>query len=78
MPLKIGLTPFKTPDDEMTYGGFIVRFEHKFIRNIYTYEQVKESRHLETLENYYEIYKKFISTSIGLLSILIITIKTMK
>ena len=40
MPLETELTSFKTPDDEMTHGDFIVRFEHKFIRNIYTYEQV--------------------------------------
>ena len=40
MPLKTELTSFKTPDDEMTHGDFIDRFEHKFIRNIYTYEQV--------------------------------------
>ena len=32
-------------------------------------EHIKESHHLETLENYYEIYQKFFSISIGLLSI---------
>ena len=51
----------------MTYGDFIIRFEHKFIRN-YTINQIKESHHLETLENYYGVLPKFVSVSIGLLS----------
>ena len=69
MPLRAEPTNFKTPDDEITYGDFLFRFEYKFKRNIYTSEQIKESHHLETLENYYEIYHKFVSLSIGLLSI---------
>ena len=69
MPPTVEQTNVKTPDDEMTYGDFVIRFEHKFVRNIYTSEQIKESYHLETLENYYEIYQKFLSISIGLLSI---------
>ena len=69
MPLRVEPTNFKTPDAEMTYGDLVICFEHKFIRNINTSEQIKESHHLETLENYYEIYRKFVSVSIGLLSI---------
>ena len=38
MSLKIEPTSFKTPDDEMTYGDIFIRFEHKFLRNIYSYE----------------------------------------
>ena len=69
MPPTVEQTNVKTPEDEMAYGDFVIRFEHKFVRNIYTSEQIKESYHLETLENYYEIYQKFLSISIGLLSI---------
>ena len=36
MLLRVEPTNFKTPDDEMTYGDFVIRFEHKFIGNIYT------------------------------------------
>ena len=68
MPLRVEPTSFKTPDDEMTFEDFIIRFEYKFIRNIYTYEQIKDSHHLETLEKYYEVYQKFVAISIGLLS----------
>ena len=30
MPLKVGPTIYKTPDEDMTYGDFIIRYEHKF------------------------------------------------
>ena len=68
IPLKIEPTNYETPDDEITYGNFVIRFEHKFIRNIYTNEQIKQSIDLECLENYYRTYKKFIAISMGLLS----------
>ena len=29
-PLKIQSTNFKTPDDEMSFGDFVIRYEHKF------------------------------------------------
>ena len=64
MPLRVEPTSFKTPDDEMTFGDFIIHFEHKFIWNIYAYEQIKDSHHLQTCE----IYQKFVAISIGLLS----------
>ena len=67
MPLRVEPTSFETPDDEMTFGDFIIHFEHKFIRNIYTYEQIKDLHHLETLEKYYKIYQKYVAISIGLL-----------
>ena len=35
-PIKLEPTNFKTPDDEMSFGDFIIRYEHKFLRNIYT------------------------------------------
>ena len=44
MPLKIEPTNYKTPGDEMTYGDFIIRYEHKFLRNIYTNDQIKKSQ----------------------------------
>ena len=68
MPLKIETTSFETPDDEMTYGDFVIRFQHKFIRNIFTIGQIKQLDDLKCLENYYKTYQKFISISIGLLS----------
>ena len=69
MPLKIEPTSFKTPDDELSYGDLVIRFERKFIRNIFTNEQLQQSDDLNCLENYYKAYQKFISISIGLLSL---------
>ena len=57
MPLKIEPTNFKMPDDEMTDGDFTIRFEHMFVRNIYIFDQIKESHHLETLEKYYGVFQ---------------------
>ena len=36
MPLRVEPTSFETSDDEMTFGDFIICFEHKFMRNIHT------------------------------------------
>ena len=70
MPLRVEPACYLTIDEEMTYGDFIIRYEHKFIRNIYLLDQIKESHHLKTVENYYEISQKFVSISIGLLSMI--------
>ena len=42
VPLKTEPTNFKTPDDEMSFGDFVTRYEHKFLRNIYTEKQIKD------------------------------------
>ena len=35
-PMKMEPTNYLTPDNEKTYGDFVIRYEHKFLRNIYT------------------------------------------
>ena len=69
-PLKVEPTNFKTPDDEMSFGDFVIRYEHKFLRNIYTSEQIKDSYHLKGLEGYYEIFEEYIAICGGLLPLL--------
>ena len=69
MPLKIDPTNHKTSNNEMTYGDFFIRFEYKFLRNIYSYDELAQSEDICSLENYYTAYKKFISICIGILSI---------
>ena len=34
----------------MSFGDFVIRFEHKFLRNIYTIEQIQDSDHLKNIE----------------------------
>ena len=49
-PIKLERTNYKTPDDQMSFGDFVIRFEHKFLRNIYTIEQIQDSDHLKNIE----------------------------
>ena len=69
-PIKFEPTNFKTPDDEMSFGDFIICYEHKCLRNIYTDQQIKDSDHLKDLESHYEIFKEYILICIGLLALL--------
>ena len=55
---------------EMSYTDFYIRFEHKFLRNIYTREKLASATHLITLENYYKIFDKFLTVDILLQSTL--------
>ena len=54
----------------MFFGDFVIHYEHKFLRNIYTDEQIKDSYHLEDLESYYKIFEEYIMICIGLLALL--------
>ena len=56
MPLKIDPTNHKSLNNEMTYGVFFIRFEHKFLRNIYSYDELTQSEDICSLENYYTAY----------------------
>ena len=68
--LKVEPTNYQTPDYEMTFGDFIIRYEHKFLRNIYTKEQINYSSDIKDLQSYYETFQKFIHISIVLISML--------
>ena len=69
-PMKLEPTNSLTPDSEMTYGDFIIRFEHKFLQNIFTEEQLQSAEHTANLQNYYEIFNKYIQICVGLLALL--------
>ena len=51
IPLKIDPTNHITPNNEMTYGAFFIRFEHKFLRNIYSFNELAQSEHICYKEN---------------------------
>ena len=54
----------------MSFGDFVIRYEHKFLKNIYTNEQIKDSYHLKNLESYYEIFEEYIAICVGLSALL--------
>ena len=58
--LKTQPTNFKTSDDEMSFGDFVIRYEHKFLRNIYTEKQINDSEHVKDLECCYDIFNYYI------------------
>ena len=53
---KLDIMPTKptTPDNQITYGDFYIRVEHKFLRNIYTTDELNDCDQIKTLEAYYE------------------------
>ena len=54
----------------MSFGDFVICYKHKFLRDIYTEKQIKDSRHVKDLESYYEIFEEYILICIGLLALL--------
>ena len=55
----------------MSFGDFVIRYEHEFLRNIYTEKQIKDdSHHVKDLESYYEIFEEYILICTGLLALL--------
>ena len=56
----------------MSFGDFVIRYEHKSLRNIYTEKEMKDSDHVKDLKSYYKIFEQCIAICIGLLPFLII------
>ena len=59
------------PNNEISYGDFFIRCEHKFLKNIYSKEQLTSSLQTKTLKDYYQTLKKFLKICISLQSVLI-------
>ena len=49
----------------MSFGDFVIRFEHKFLKDIYTIEEIQDSDHLKKIESYYSIFKEYIMICIN-------------
>ena len=59
--MKLEPTNHTTSNNELTFGDFIIRYEHKFLRNIYTTEQIEQSD---------QIFKENIMICIGWIALL--------
>ena len=64
MPLNSVFSSPTKSDLEMYYADYIVRYEYKFLKNFLTKAQLESSRHLKTLESYYEVFESFITTAL--------------
>ena len=54
----------------MSFGDFVIRYKHKFLRNIYTEKEMNDSEHVKDLESYYDIFNHCIEICIGMLALL--------
>ena len=69
-PMKMEPTNYLTPDNKITFGDFVIRYENIFLRNIYTNEEIKIYDHIKNLQSYYEIFQEYIQICIGLFALL--------
>ena len=50
--MRLEPTNSQTSNSAMTYGDFVIRFEHTFLRNIFSEEQLCSAEQIKTLQNY--------------------------
>ena len=71
--MKLEPTSSQTSNSTMTYGDFVIRFEHTFLQNIFSEEQLCSADQIKTLQNYYEFFKyifRYIQICVGLPALL--------
>ena len=49
------------PANEMYYIDYYIRYEHKFLRNIYLKEELETSKELKNLESYNLVFDRFLT-----------------
>ena len=70
MPLRPVFSSPNTPNDKMYYGDYIIRYEYKFLKNIFSQEQLETSPELKSLEAYYEAFEQFIHFAVQIYRLL--------
>ena len=60
MLLKIDPLGYDVPNPEISYGDFFIRFKHKFLRNIYIDEEIKQLAQIFTLQSYCKLIKNLL------------------
>ena len=64
-PLHVNPTKANAKNDEnMSYGDFIIEKEHKFLRNIFSKEEIESSVAIKNIESFHEHFCKFLQTII--------------
>ena len=67
-PLIINAKGPNVPANEISYTDFYIKYAHKFLRKIYSKEELETSKELNGLESYYEVFDRFLSIVILLKS----------
>ena len=68
--MRLEPTNSQTSNSAMTYGDFVIGFEHTFLPNIFSEEQLSLAEQIKTLQNYYNFFQKYIQICVGLLALL--------
>ena len=63
-PLKINIKGLEACASEMSYTGFYIRKENKFLRNIFPEEDLLKPQTLKDLPTYRDSFQKFLKTII--------------
>ena len=65
-PIEINPTMSYATKDQMPYSDFVICKEHKFLRNIFSEEELATTSALKDLSTYHEKFTKFLHISIYL------------
>ena len=65
-PLHINPTTFDVEKEKMSYGDFIIKKEHKFLRNIFSKEELMSSDAIKNLQSFHENFSKFLQVVVYL------------
>ena len=70
MPLRPIFSSPEKPNSKMYYGDYIIRYEYKFLRNMYSQEQLNWTPQMKSLEAYYEAFQSYIHHAIEIFRLL--------
>ena len=65
-PLHINPTTFDVEKEKMSYGNFILKKEHNFLRNIFSKEELMSSDAIKNLQSFHENFSKFLQVAVYL------------
>ena len=59
-PLEINLTTSDVTKEKMSYSNFVIVKEHKFLRNIFSEDELSSSHALKNISSYHENFSRFL------------------
>ena len=67
-PFKINPTSFDATENNMSYADFVIFKEHKFLRNIFSEQELPLAKSLKDIEQYHKKFQKFLKIAVYLQS----------